>query len=79
MTVRNGERINPLLVEGAKPAFEVCRPFVVGRPRWRARPPLINRPAPALDRSHQTRPLEYLAYRRGRRPGDPRTFPLEHE
>ena len=49
-TVRRRQRIDPLLVAGAKPALEVRAPLVVGLRHRRAGPLLVERPTAPLHR-----------------------------
>src|SRR5215475_5211420 len=58
VAVHNRQRVNPLAVQRAEPAFEVGRPFIVGRRNGRKRALLVDRPAPSLDRGNQSGALE---------------------
>src|SRR5262245_49430228 len=77
VAVHNRQRVNPLAVQRAEPAFEVGRPFIVGRRNGRKRALLVDRPAPSLDRGNQSGALENPADRRGRRPTPLRSSTLE--
>src|SRR5215216_5154786 len=68
VAIRNRQRIDPLAVQRAKPALKVGRPLIIGCRHCRKRPPLINRPPPALDWCNQSGLLENLTNRRGGRP-----------
>src|SRR3954468_6950389 len=68
--VAEGQRIAADPVAAPEPAFEVDRPFLVGRARRRHHLALRNRSATSTARLDQAFPLEDVADRRGRRPVD---------
>src|SRR5882672_4980173 len=68
VAVGQRQRVDPAVVAGAEPAFEINRPLIIGGRNRCHRPPPVERPPAPLDRRDQTGPLEDITDRRSRRP-----------